>query len=96
MTDIKMATKRFEILDYVLVGICVIKKDFTVLFWNNWLEDCTGISRSKIVGKKLGEYFPHLLESSYKTRIESVFWSAAPTIFSSQFHKHILTKETHQ
>ncbi len=81
--------EKYEALDHAPVGLCVIRKDYVVLFWNTCLEDWTGITRDEILWKDISTHFPHLRESRYKSRLQSVFLGGPPEIFSSQLHKHI-------
>jgi len=78
-----------EVMNHIPVGIWVINRDYTVLFWNNCIENWSGIKRSDILGCNLTNYFPHFKEAKYSSRITSVFDNGAPTIFSSQLHKNI-------
>lgn len=80
---------RFGVLDHAPVGMCVIDKHLTVLFWNNCLADWTRIPKSDIMGQQLGERFGHFNEPRYKSRLLTIFDGGAPAIFSSQLHKHI-------
>ncbi|MCP4113025.1 MAG: hypothetical protein GY749_47110 [Desulfobacteraceae bacterium] len=51
----------------------MINDDYTVLFWNQCLEDWTGISKPDIEGKKLGNHFPWLNAPRYRMRLETIF-----------------------
>jgi len=84
----KISAKRFNVLDHAWIGMCVIREDYIVLFWNRCLEDWTGITRSEIVGKDLRIHFSHFDDLKYRSRIDSIFQGGAPVIFSSQLHKH--------
>jgi diguanylate cyclase (GGDEF)-like protein/PAS domain S-box-containing protein len=81
---------RFALLDHSPIGHFVLRKDYSVLFWNRCLEAWTGISREKIVGGNILEHFPHLGTPKYAGRIEAIFAGGPPTIFSSQLHKHVI------
>jgi PAS domain S-box-containing protein len=81
--------RHFALLDSVPLGICVLRRDYTVCFWNTCLEDWTGLSRETIIGQDIGSFFPHLHEPKYRCRLETIFQGGAPAIFSSQLHKHI-------
>jgi len=50
----------------------IIQKDYRVLFWNDCLENWTGISKNQIVGTDLANHYPHLKEPKYYSRIETV------------------------
>lgn len=88
--EIQQVEEKFGILDRMPVGACILRQDFIVLFWNKCLEDWTGISKHEIVGRNLGEHFPHLKQPKYASRLQQIFEGGPPTIFSSQLHKHIM------
>ncbi len=81
--------EQFSVLDHVPMGICVIREDYRVLFWNVCLENWTGIDKNKIITEKLGTFFPHIDEPRYRSRIDTIIHGGPPAIFSSQLHKHI-------
>jgi two-component system cell cycle sensor histidine kinase/response regulator CckA len=96
MKEFEAAAIQFSILDRVPVGLCVIKKDFTVLYWNRCLEGWTGIPRSDILGGSLLGYFPHLDAPKYAGRFQDIFEGGPPTIFSSQLHNYLIPAPTNQ
>jgi len=80
---------RFIVPDHIPVGVYVIDKDYIVRFWNNCMEDWTGIHKDYIEGDDLGNNFPSFNESRYRSRIESVFNGGPPIILSARLHKDI-------
>jgi diguanylate cyclase (GGDEF)-like protein/PAS domain S-box-containing protein len=90
MNDIQFAQKEFGILDRVPEGVCILREDFQVVFWNRCLEQWTGIFSDEILGKDIGIYFPHLHQPKYIFRLQQIFSGGPPTIFSSQLHKSII------
>ncbi len=78
-----------SVLDHVPVGVCVLREEGTVAFWNRCLEDWTRIPRGNILDTDIAEHFPHLREPRYWGRLSTIFQGGPPTIFSSQLHKHI-------
>ncbi len=96
MKEIEAARLQFSVLDQVPVGLCVLKKDFTILYWNRCLEDWTGIPRSDIVGRSLLAHFPHLNAPKYASRFQNIFEGGPPTIFSSQLHNYLIPARTNQ
>ena len=88
--EIDLVNKRFDVLDHVPIGMCVVRQDLTVLYWNECLEEWTGLPRQQVVGVSLLEHFPHLRDLKYLGRLQHVFEGGPPAIFSSQLHKHIL------
>lgn len=89
MNDIAKAAEKFGILDRVPIGVCVLREDFIVLYWNRCLEIWTQITKQEIVGEKISAYFPHLSKSKYANRLQQIFAGGPPVIFSSQLHKHL-------
>ena len=69
--------RHFALLDSVPLGICVLRRDYTVCFWNTCLEDWTGLSRETIIGQDIGSFFPHLHEPKYRCRLETIFQGGA-------------------
>ncbi|OKH38744.1 hypothetical protein NIES2119_09135 [[Phormidium ambiguum] IAM M-71] len=90
MNDLELAQKEFGILDRVPEGVCILREDFIVIFWNRCLENWTGIYRNEILGQNIGNYFPHLRQPKYIFRLQQIFSGGPPTLFSSQLHKSIL------
>jgi diguanylate cyclase (GGDEF)-like protein len=80
----------FAFLDHVPIGMFVLGKDWTVLFWNTCLEQWTNIPRTEIVGIEIATRFPHLKNPVYRSRLDGVFAGGPPVIFSSQLHKYII------
>lgn len=90
MNKMQICEESFKIIDRLPIGACVIREDFTVLFWNTCLEEWTKIPRSEIVGRSILAYFPHLNQPKYAIRLQQIFEGGLPTIFSSQLHKYII------
>jgi signal transduction histidine kinase/CheY-like chemotaxis protein len=88
--EIEQAQEKFSLLDQIPLGAFVLHSDRTVLFWNCCLEEWTKITRSKILGTSIHEYFPHLHQPRYASRLHQIFKGGPPTIFSSQLHKYVI------
>ncbi len=73
------------------VGVCYIDTDYSVLFWNQRLTHCTGISSEAILGKDLRDFFPKLKDPIYSTRLDSVLQGGPPALFSPQLHKNFFS-----
>ncbi|MHC4098621.1 MAG: ATP-binding protein [Planctomycetota bacterium] len=80
---------RFRVLDHMPAGVCVIDKDYIVRFWNNCMEDWTGIHKDCIVGSYLGNNFPYFSEPKCRSRIDSIFNGGPPIVLSTRLHKDI-------
>lgn len=88
--------QNFELLNHLPIGSCIINEDYVVLFWNNYLENSSKISKSEIVGSKLNDFFPHFSNELYISRLESIFKGGAPVIFSSHLHKFLFNPPTNK
>ena len=89
MSVLEIANDRLRALDYIPVGVCIINRDYKVLFWNSCMEDWCGIDRNEILNTNLGFHFPHFKKEQYYNRIIDLLDGGAPTIFSSQLHRNI-------
>lgn len=90
MNIIEQAQEKFSLLDKIPLGAFVLQSNYIVLFWNSCLEEWTKISRGKILGNSIHEYFPHLNQPRYTSRLCQIFEGGPPAIFSSQLHKYII------
>ncbi|MBE9228804.1 PAS domain-containing protein [Phormidium sp. LEGE 05292] len=91
MNGIEVSGEKFEVLYRIPIGICVLREDFVVIYWNRCLEKWTDILKQEIIGTNITTYFPHLGEPKYASRLQPIFAGGPPTIFSSLFHKHLIT-----
>lgn len=87
MNEIKRVHRKYSILNDIPIGICILKHDYTVLFWNKMLEEFTNISKEIIVGKSILSFFPKFNKYSYNTLLQEIFNGGPPVILSSQLHK---------
>jgi PAS domain S-box-containing protein len=76
--------------DHLYIGILVVRKDFTVCFWNRCLEEWTGIKRDDVEGVNIFSRFPQLDTPSIRARFPAVFEQGPPVFLSSQFHPHLI------
>lgn len=78
------------VLDNLPLGVLVLRRDFTVAFWNSMLEDWTGVPRREMVGRNITERYPHLAQPRYADRIAPLFDGGPSAIFSSQLHRRFI------
>ena len=90
MDESHFIRERFSILDCIDLGACVIREDFTVVFWNQRLEEWADIKKDEIEGKLITEQFPRLKEAKYQSRFKQVFESETTLVLSYQLHKYII------
>jgi len=63
----------YEMLDFLPSGVCIIRKDYSVLFWNQILERWTNIPRDSIINSKISDHFSAFLDSNFSSSIGSIF-----------------------
>ncbi len=83
MRPIDSPINSFAILDHCPQGIFVLKKDWTILFWNHCLENWTGVSRDQILNHPINDLFPCFAAPPFISSIESVFADSSPVTFSA-------------
>ncbi len=94
MSDTALVDAQFIALDYIPMGVLVLRDDFTVVFWNRQLEEWTGVYKETIVGVNIRDMFPHLREQRYSDRLGSVFMGGPPVVFSSRVHGYLIPAPT--
>lgn len=90
MNNLTRSESTFALLDALPLGAFVLRADWVVLFWNRNLENWTGIPRQQIVGQSLFDFFPHLHQPKYQSRLGQIFEGGPPVLFSSQLHPHLI------
>jgi signal transduction histidine kinase len=88
--QLSQAQERFNLLDRIPIGTCVLRSDLVVLFWNECLEEWSKIQRQKILGQPIQRFFSHFYQPHYIQRLQSIFEGGPPEIFSSQLHPHLI------
>ena len=90
MKQLEIAATKLSVLDNVPTGLCLLRQDFVVLFWNRCLENWTNIPRTEILGTNLCDHYTQLNQSKYQLRFQQVFQSGFPAIFSPQLHQSLI------
>jgi diguanylate cyclase (GGDEF)-like protein len=80
----------FEALNNIPLGAFILREDLTIIFWNTCMELWTGTPRASIIGGKITLIYPHLANAKYQGRLEGVFISKTPAVFSSLLHKYFI------
>jgi PAS domain S-box-containing protein len=82
------------LLDNISVGICIIDKDYKVLFWNEYMEAYTGYSKDEVQNNYLFHFFPAFKDKIYRERIDNIFNGWPPVILSSRLHNAFFKSRT--
>jgi len=86
------------ILEKINVGVFVINRDMTVVFWNHFMEMNSGRRAEEIVGRNLFEAFPELPKTWLEKKIQSVFllknfaftsWEQRPYLFKFRHNRPV-------
>ena len=80
----------YRVFDHIPTGVFILSEDFRIIFWNRCMEEWTMVERGSLLGSDVFRHFPHLDAPRYRKRIADIFSGGAPTVFSSQLHKHII------
>ncbi len=80
--------QQFQVLDAVPIGICIINKEFKIVYWNKQLEIWTSLTFDELFDKKITDVFPNLNNHKYLIPISSTLNGGPPVIFSTQLHKN--------
>ncbi|MBE9180516.1 PAS domain S-box protein [Oculatella sp. LEGE 06141] len=80
MTYIQPVEQAFNLLDCVPHGVCLLRSDFTVLFWNRYLETQTAIARDRICGQLISDYYPQLIRADNADRLHLIFNGAVSDV----------------
>jgi len=86
--------QRFSLLDQIPVGLCVLRQDLTVIFWNRSLEVWTHLSRDQMLGVEIGIHFPFLHDLPYQAALQQVFAGGESTVFSLEHQPPLMAVES--
>jgi len=86
----------YSLLDSIYVGVCIIDRNYNVLFWNEFMESYTDISRNDIIDQPISQFFPAFENEIYRERIDTVFMGWPPILLSSRLHAPFFTAKNHE
>ena len=90
MNDQQLEIQSWEALDYVPIGVVILREDFTVVHWNMCLEEWTGIRASEMLGSNVTARFPGFTRPDVAERVKTVFSGGPPVVLSSQLHSCVI------
>lgn len=94
MNEINKVKRKYSVLEDIPLGVCILKKDNTVLFWNKTLVNISTVSKESIIGKNITDLYPDFQKKSYNILINDIFNGGPPLTLSSQLHKSIFHPKT--
>lgn len=78
------------LIDLLPIGAVIIDRQLQIHGWNKTLTEWTGVSAAEAVNTNLGEREPHLTTPRFADRLQQVFDSGQPAVYSAALHKHFL------
>ncbi|MHC1746582.1 MAG: diguanylate cyclase [Negativicutes bacterium] len=75
-----------KILDSLNIGVMLVDNKYTVMVWNDWLEQVSGISKQEAVGQKIGDLCPSFRETSLLNILECVIKDGQNRFCSGMLH----------
>ncbi len=88
---VKVHKNNYSMLDYIPVGLCLVDREYKVLYWNRCMEVLTGVNKAGVIGTDVRDHFIQVKDNAYQSRLEGIFNGESPTIFSSSQHEHNFT-----
>lgn len=74
------------VLDCLPLGVCLLRQDGTVVFWNRCLENWSRLPRSKILGQNFLAIFPYLAHTEYEKCLQNIFRGGEAAVLASEEH----------
>ncbi|MDF2885703.1 MAG: diguanylate cyclase/phosphodiesterase [Lacrimispora sp.] len=80
----------YQVLDNLNEGIVILNDDLEVIYWNNYMEDITGLKRYDILNQSVIDVLPNLSMKYYLDAFYDVKEQGTIRFFSGAIHKHML------
>jgi diguanylate cyclase (GGDEF)-like protein/PAS domain S-box-containing protein len=78
------------ILDAGEIGVALLSHDGTVVLWNHWLAEASGVESDLAQGKTLVELFPDLAGTRISHAVAEALQHGMSALLSSSLHKRLL------
>lgn len=88
--EIRTTSTRFEVFDRVPIGVCILRQDMTVVYWNSSLTAWSGLSPNQILGQDISRFFPQWQEIKYQDCLKQTFEQGQALVFSCERHPHLI------
>jgi PAS domain S-box-containing protein len=92
MSDHRVDIQPWEALNYVPIGVVLLRADFTVVHWNMCVEEWTGVNSTEMMGRNVVARFPGFGRPDVVHRIKPVFHGGPPVVLSSQLHRCVIPR----
>ncbi|MCU4162393.1 ATP-binding protein [Carboxylicivirga caseinilyticus] len=83
---------KFCLYDYIPVSICIIDRQYQIVYVNNTFQNSFSIKTDHLIGKKLHHIIPVFKTDEYLDKLKTFFHDKAPVIFTSGINDDSLTE----
>ena len=84
-----------SILESISESFVALDREWRFTYVNSRVIELTGRTREELIGQRIWDLFPVLLDTEFKTQFESVMHSRAPASFPVEFEKSGRSFEVH-
>lgn len=82
---------QFSLFYHVPYGVCIVKPDFTVAFWNTVLAHWTGIPAGEALDRAASALLPELEKSGFRDEVERALQGDAAVPTGNEAHPQLLS-----
>lgn len=83
----------YTILDNINEGIVVLGEKMEIVFWNNSMEEITGITLEKVLKKNVYDILPQINTNYFTNAMDNVINQGCKMFFSAAMHKELINSE---
>lgn len=83
MSITQLTNSEFRLLDGLPLGVCILREDWVVLFWNQHLANWTGIAKVDVEQTPIHHFFSHFAEAHFHQLLQPVFTQGITTTAAS-------------
>lgn len=80
-----------DILNQVNEGIFILDDTFQIMFWNNYMEELTGISKKEALHRNVFDILPTLNRNYFVTSLHRALEKDYKPFFSAAMHRGLIT-----
>ncbi len=75
--------------NYLEEGVFATDNELKIILWNRWLEERSKIPTEKVLGKRVFEVFPEIMERKADSYLHKAL-NGQPSMLSQRFHRYLL------
>ncbi len=83
-----------QILDAINQGIVILGSEYTVIYWNRWMDVHSGIHKEQIIGTCIFEQYPDLNNPNFIRNCKSVLNFGNYIFYSQKLHNYMFPFKT--